>query len=1016
MKTKRLGLLVVMALLLSVASATAITMVSPPDNHWTNYPQIQFSFVLENASGNQSPDCELLFNLIPQNTTLHNSTEDNQTIYHFTHDLQLGRHTWHISCQDANTTHNTTPQSITLDNTSPLITIFQPNQSVYDKNNISIKFQAQDDLDPELDCELSLEGNTYNNHQSLTLANTTNHSTEVSLQDGTYNLSIRCEDNATNQATESLQFDVDTAQPFFEVDLSPTNPSIGDTVTFTVKATNHSDVDLTVVAPNTNTYVWDYNNQLYPKTETLPYTKRAGTYTLVGTMKYEDSSIALQKELTIKSNLGVEISGSTVINERQSTTLTAEPLGGFPPYQISWKLTNDTIVNDDAYTREYTIRGTYKEVVRINDSQGNTYTKEIKVTVKRVYNTTIEVVDFASKEPLKNALVEIDNLDDQTDENGNVFFNLTEGEKDLYVTKTAYQPYEKEITIDANKTITVELKKKDVAKPNITLETEENQAFDDTVTLSFRVKDKGRLVCMLYLNDKNDDWYTLHDTKENITPDTIASFTLDNLTGTSYQWKIECEDEEGNTAFSKERSFRLLDDETKTVLNDADDAAATIADTIASLDALDKNAQQAAQALNFQKRLERAKREIERAQRDINNIGFRKDLTVQEKADQRQALQEKIATLVATTPTGIAVRDTTSFVTYPDEADIQSALEYALSPEEATTLLDTNLKVQEKLTATTIVYHIDLTYPDTSQSMTVVHKQLVINDTGPYFLVEHIPKTFASSVEKLMVVQDFEVLNPDPVLRFRIEEEIVYSVNDSVSFEVLKEAKTVLVSRQPPAETGPTGFSISKVSGSPYSIGAVILFGILIAVLVLRKTGLLKKKKQTSHLTMPEQPSQKTGQQSLGAVQALLGNLASRFKRKPTNDPRMDMLIQQAFYHLGANQLEDALTVYSQASNHYGQLDPGLQHTYLGTLTELCYSIDANTVRQMLNTLHTDMATGEVEASMSYFHQIQAIFEKLPDTYRQNVAEPYYQAHHKVEELRSMILHKLKQNDDDQGS
>lgn len=128
------------------------------------------------------------------------------------------------------------------------------------------------------------------------------------------------------------------------------------------------------------------------------------------------------------------------------------------------------------------------------------------------------------------------------------------------------------------------------------------------------------------------------------------------------------------------------------------------------------------------------------------------------------------------------------------------------------------------------------------------------------------------------------------------------------------------------------------------------------------------------------------------------------------------MLIQQAFYHLGANQLEDALTVYSQASNHYGQLDPGLQHTYLGTLTELCYSIDANTVRQMLNTLHTDMATGEVEASMSYFHQIQAIFEKLPDTYRQNVAEPYYQAHHKVEELRSMILHKLKQNDDDQGS
>ena len=1002
-----------------VSAAHALELVSPPNDHWTNYPPVQFSFILENSSGNQTnstPVCELFLDSIPSGALMENDTEQT---YWFMHDLDVGRHEWYVKCDLTNTTNVSETRNVTLDQTKPAIDIYSPLPQTYQETDIEITFAATDNLDDIMDCSIQIVSSTYNSQQDLEAENGANITLNVTLDDGDYTAIIICDDSAGNSEMNAVMFSVETPKPFFEVTMLQENPKIGDIVQFQIGATNNSDVTITIVAPNGNTYVWDYQNQTFPKTETLPYTKRSGEYILSGTMTYDGTSQTISRTFNIENTLTADVQGETTINEGEKITLEAEVTDGYSPYTVKWEMHNGTVIEGTEFSMKYDSRGTYNVELLVNDTESNTHEQDVAIKVKKLYRVLVKVIDTDTGDPINDAFVELGYEENETNSTGWASFIVREGEHELYVEKTNYKDYKRDYDIDENQTITVELKNEHDNKPEISLKTEDGAVFAEEAVLKFSVFDIGELSCSLYINDQQDDWYSLEETMKNLDPDAEYEFVIEKPEG-DYLWKVECTNEYDNSDFSEEREF-TIDPEYHEEIIEADEAPEIKFQLPES-----KESKEVADLLGLEKQASKANKEISWLVRDINNLYLRNDIDSDEKSKKRQEMEQRIEDYLKSTPLGLQVLDSTTIITYPDETDIMEALIASVGEEEAESLFKQNKNLQNILTVTTKAYHVELIYEEKTELITLINKQITIGEEGPYFLVELVPKEAAQTADDLTIITEHQVLENDPIIRFNLGESIIYYVKGQKLFPTIQETVTVIISRQKTESGALTGFSIKGMAGSPYGIGVFILLGIIIAVIVARKTGVIEKitkrkpktetKTETTYkpfqYSQVENPSQELPQEQSQSRFAFLLNIFSMFSKKQTSDPLMDTLIQQAFQLIGQKQLDLALAKYSEITNHYAQIPDYLKAGYNSVITEICHTIDANTAPAHLMTLKAGMATGDVQGSMELFNYVQQVYLSLPENYRKEISYDYHEVQNRIEELRSMILHDLRSNDE----
>lgn len=1021
------------AIIVFASQLSAIDLISPEQGHWTRNPQVQFKLipginVSQNLTNYSISDCRLLIDSVIANATMQNSSENSTTTYYFIQAITEGAHTWEVNCTSGNITESSEKRNITLDASPPVVTIIYPRNEIYNDEIQEIIFLATDNLDKNLDCVVKISSAAFNTQQNIQAANNTNTSLSVSLSEGDYNLSVSCEDNAHNYGVGEAEFSIRFIDIFFQISFDKEKYTIGENAKFQIAATNKSDVYITIVAPNGNSYVWDYKKQLYPKTEAVPYTKKAGKYKVTGTMKYEGSTISLNKEILIESNLGATITGNTNLEKGETATLKATVSGGIPPLSIKWKLSNSTIVKGSEFTRKYTSKGTYKEVLAVNDSEGNYYEKAVEVKVKEKFSVQIKLLDDESGEAIEGALVEIGSFENKTNKTGFAGFSILEGNWKIYATKKGYRLYENNITVSQNETKTIRIKKVDSEKPKIKLITEDQKFFDGDVKIEFSVSDAGKTDCSLYLNDGQDEWYSLKEKIKGIANDGKQSFTLKDLTHSSYKWKIECVDEDGNNAFSEERFFEVLDENTKWGIARIDDSLSEIEGLLKYFGELGREELEASQALGIIKKVEDAKKEVSRAKRDISNLPYRKDMSHQEKEQKKEELQESADKLISQLPKGINVLDSKSFIKYADERDVERALQEAVG-EEYKKIFSMNKKLQESITVTTNLKIVELEYKDKKDTITLVYKKVsYTGEKGPYFLVELIPKEFAQSSDEIKILNEHQVLNKDPVIRLNLDDEIIYYVNKKVDLSLIDKASTIIISKQSPESSSPTGFSIkgitSSISGSLASIIIFVFALSLVIGLVVVRSAALRKQKNRYEKHPEKQKPENLQQEAIklktenhkkpkeSPFQKIKGMIASAIPRKNSySDAKMDALIREAFEFLGSDNTQSALDKYYEIAAYYGQISQSLQQSYLEHITQLCYSIDVNTVRQMIYQLEYCLAKGQVQNSMAEFSKIENIYSCLPDEYKHQVSEQYFQIYGRVEEIRSMIIHNLKLED-----
>ena len=352
----------------------------------------------------------------------------------------------------------------------------------------------------------------------------------------------------------------------------------------------------------------------------------------------------------------------------------------------------------------------------MTDSAGNNATANFIANINPTVSSDCPGDDASTGAPLSNATVQVKrgSVDDQptslnTDNTGKAVFDRVPDRYTVFVMRAGYSYYLNESRIDADTTFYVALQPQDTEKPVVTLLAPENDsAVTVPVTVSFTVQDTSQTTCVISLAKDGEQWFQQAGT-QTVADSQTHSFSLTSLEEASYQYMIECTDASGNVGDSERRSFTV--GQAAPSATDApatsfgNDSLSVIDRAYGAYDSFTSDQKTLADLLGWEETIKQQQRTIERAQRDIQALQFRNDLSDAEKAQQQTDIQNTLADAQNSVPVDLAILESRTQVSYPtaqDLANLSPAIRqqkgYAFTDEQLATYLQT---VQQEFTVET---------------------------------------------------------------------------------------------------------------------------------------------------------------------------------------------------------------------------------------------------------------------------------------------------------------------------
>ncbi|MFH1174608.1 MAG: MopE-related protein [archaeon] len=631
--------------------------------------------------------------------------------------------------------------------------------------------------------------------------------------------------------------------PEFSVETDKHDYSIGEEASMRITAPEQTSVSITI-CPQGNGWVSCYGPYLYtgsfPRIEPMHTTNKTGTYILEATLRYfngtHNRTRTYNTSYLVSNSLQIEVAGDRTIRENQQTNLTAAAAGGISPYTYTWKLSTGTIRNDRSVNVSYDTEGTYAQIITVTDAAGNTLNETVNVVVRKYVNITIQVKDKDTASPLNLATVKLDDEEEITDDDGRAVFEVRKGTYYLRVTAEDYATFTQDILFNTSQTFTVNLTVLDTTDPSIDPLTPANQNFKDTVVLRFRAYDTSPLNCTLYLGNRSDSWLARQQSIANITTSIERSFTL-TLPPGQYFWRVDCIDARNNQGSMQTSSF-IVDANEEQLIGEPvpNDSMSRLEQAIEQLDSLNLDSRQAAEALQLKDVIDTAITQIQRNLRDINTLDYRRDLTSDEKEQQKELLRQSTLNITTQTPISIDITRVDRYVKYVKDEELQAFLDdYATVQGTIDNALffSATKNIQDFITVSTTVYVGEVTLMDNSrQPITVIEKTLTYKNASDSWLIfEYLPKNVAASVQALSITQEHVVIKEDPILQFGQVDKIVYSINEQLDSEQAMTINTILFNPKPTRFTQKvTAFSILGVAAGSFDIKTALI--ILIVLLL----------------------------------------------------------------------------------------------------------------------------------------------------------------------------------------
>jgi hypothetical protein len=207
------------------ATAPSIVLNSPQNSNTTS-ASINF-----NMTGIDNHDSSLNCSLFIDAVQHSNFNLVNNTPTTIAGTLAEGNHTWYASCSDnAGNTNFSQNRTIMVDLTNPMVTLISPpDASILNSSLVALNFTANDNCWQQMACRLYIN-NTLN--RTLSAANNSNYSLNLSFSSGQYSWSINCTDGSgrVGQST-SRTLSTDLSPPNITIS-SPTNRAYSSNTTY----------------------------------------------------------------------------------------------------------------------------------------------------------------------------------------------------------------------------------------------------------------------------------------------------------------------------------------------------------------------------------------------------------------------------------------------------------------------------------------------------------------------------------------------------------------------------------------------------------------------------------------------------------------------------------------------------------------------------------------------------------------------------------------------------------------
>ncbi len=218
--------LVIFIFLLTVCMSYAlgINLESPVDDDKLNYNDVVFNYNISDFTENLT--CKLYID----NNYKGNSTITNNSIYNFSEHLDDGNYSWYVSCNNGTNTSDSAIWNFSLDTHAPEITDSGPSGINYNKA-VTLSLET----DEISTCRYDADDNDYDDmYYIFEDTDSTEHSQDLSLGEGTYHYYVRCNDEYGNKmdSSEIISFEIDlevTADITIEDDEDDDPPEIDNT-------------------------------------------------------------------------------------------------------------------------------------------------------------------------------------------------------------------------------------------------------------------------------------------------------------------------------------------------------------------------------------------------------------------------------------------------------------------------------------------------------------------------------------------------------------------------------------------------------------------------------------------------------------------------------------------------------------------------------------------------------------------------------------------------------------------
>ncbi len=938
-----------------------------------------------------------------------------------------GQHTLVLGVEDTFGKNASIHHTFTVnDTTSPSFSVNLSNESSYSfQATLTIQLNASEYA------QVSTKINNNNFSTPLDIGLQKSTLITISPQSGQNTLVINLSDYNGNSKIASYQFMLDTPQQSnctdalqngdetgidcggscngcipFNISTNKPAYNLSDSIYLTVVARETSVVNMTVfragIVSSRLSFVPVFSGAPIAETRVLSNTSQSGNYTINATLYYRNTTqniLAFFEILPLPINtLTVSITANvTVVPEDSFVRFTSSVSGNVSATAFAWDFNTDGVIDNTTAEPLYHFitNGTYITNLSVKTTEANQSDTEI-IIVKKRYNITFLTIDNITNGAIANAEITLDDFTQNTSSEGKVVFSVVEGAYDLAVHKQGYRAVSNTTTFTSNALFEIRLAQKDSTAPLITLLGPENNTRYDTAQLTFTylVTDTSLSTCTLYTSRDNNFWKR-ESASYNILPAEQNAFIL-NVTEQEYFWKIECIDREGNKNTSV---MRLVNISSVSIISEANNPEvqqnnsftensqiilAEIKNAESSLSGLGNIELEAAKELQLQKSLELARREIERANRDLNSLKWRK-LNDTELAAEQQRILQKVEEVRQTTPRSLHVLDSSEFVKYPPKESVEAVLLIILnqsnkkySKKEIASILAQNLKIQSQITLTTNYKLIDVEYlSGVQKTITLIHKKIPPGTaTGGFY--EYIPKEIAKDIDEITILSEYAVVARDPLIKMEIQKtgEVSYYFKKRLSRAQAELLHSVLIdaSFQPIKKQGITGLSIFQAWYENFVTGSDIRLIIEISLIVVLALVFLYYQ--------------------LGGGPQLMLLLTSGDQRK--NFKELNYLRDKIESYLAENNYGQAKLIYKEMETLYRQITPQHRPKVYPMLLLLKNKMDYTFIATTIALAERHLAQNEKKKAMELYAQIRPFYKNVSVEYKSKIVAQCIELHKKL--------------------